>query len=180
MIQIKIGNEGEIRGMLIKMRERGQNLSPVMRVIAGIMRAEVKENFEAEGRPKWKQSARAKKEGGKTLQRSGRLAKSITSRSDSDSAIVGTNVVYAAAHQFGVDRNVSVKPFSRKNDRRSVFSTGKRAGSEYGRRTQIMQGISSVKGHTRHMSLPARPFLKISDDGIDSIKQAILRHLTSG
>lgn len=87
----------------------GRDLSPAMRMAAGIMADSVEENFEAEGRPRWKSLAAStvrqrSKEGswpGKILQRRGDLARSITRHSDATSATVGTNSVYAAIHQFG-------------------------------------------------------------------------------
>lgn len=87
------------------------NAEPLMRIIAGDMADEVEENFEQQGRPQWlglspatlKNRARGKKGGGsaKILQDSGQLASSIQSRSDGDTAAVGTNKVYAAMMHFG-------------------------------------------------------------------------------
>jgi len=81
----------------------------IMRIIAGLMKHAVEENFEKEGRPKWPPlspvtiKARQMKGywPGKILQQTGGLASSISSYSDNDKAVVGTNVVYAAIHQFG-------------------------------------------------------------------------------
>lgn len=79
--------------------------APLMTMLAGLMEDSVQENFEVEGRPKWqhwKSNAYwAQRRGGKILQRSGRLAASITAYSDNDMATVGTNVVYAGIHQSG-------------------------------------------------------------------------------
>ncbi|WWW95456.1 phage virion morphogenesis protein [Klebsiella pneumoniae] len=81
--------------------------APLMKMLAGLMEDSVQENFEVEGRPKWqhwKSNAYwAQRRGGKILQRSGRLAASITAYSDNDMATVGTNVVYAGIHQSGED-----------------------------------------------------------------------------
>jgi len=83
-----------------------------MQNIVGIMLDSVEENFEKEGRPdKWEKLApsiikQRTKKGywpGRILQMRGELAASITSKYDKDSAIVGTNKVYAAIHQFGGD-----------------------------------------------------------------------------
>ena len=81
-----------------------------MRQIAGIMADAVEENFEKEGRPeRWPPLARStikqrEKQGhwpGKILQRTGSLASSVSSESDTHSASVGTNKPYAAIQQFG-------------------------------------------------------------------------------
>ncbi|MGE0333086.1 MAG: phage virion morphogenesis protein [Ramlibacter sp.] len=82
---------------------------PLMRAVAGIMLAAVEDNFEQEGRPKWKDLHPATKlsrykEGkwpGKILQRSGRLASSITQSFTSNQALVATNLPYARIQHFG-------------------------------------------------------------------------------
>jgi len=82
---------------------------PMMRSVAGIMMRAVEDNFEQEGRPKWKdlhpgtKAARAK-EGtwpGKILQRSGSLASSMVRQFDANTAAVGTNKIYAAIQFLG-------------------------------------------------------------------------------
>ncbi len=85
-----------------------KDASPVMSLVSALMADAVEENFAAEGRPKWmglsKNTLKRRREEagtGKILQRSGRLAGSIVQSHDGSSARVGTNVVYAAIHQFG-------------------------------------------------------------------------------
>lgn len=100
MIEIKI-DDREVRKLLDGIKKRAEDMSPVMRRIAGKMRDAVEENFAQEGRPRWKRSKRAEREGGKTLQDTRQLNSSISEKSDSHSAAVGTNKVYAAIQQFG-------------------------------------------------------------------------------
>lgn len=118
-IKIKIDNK-EIQQLLKKLTTKTENLRPLMKNIAGIMMDSVETNFEQEGRPKWqglakstiKQRTKAGTWPGKILQVSqAGLASSITSKYDDNSAMVGTNKVYAAIHQFGGDagRNKKVK-----------------------------------------------------------------------
>ncbi|ENG0235615.1 phage virion morphogenesis protein [Burkholderia multivorans] len=85
-----------------------RDATPLMALIAPLMHEAVDENFAQEGRPKWlglsKKTLKRRREDagtGKILQRIGRLAQSITDTWDATSARVGTNVVYAAIHQFG-------------------------------------------------------------------------------
>ena len=61
------------------------------------------ENFESEGwgGQRWKQSRRAADEGGKTLQKSGQLAASLTTQVGSNYARIGSNKKYAAIHHLG-------------------------------------------------------------------------------
>ena len=80
------------------------DMTPVMRKIAGTMAAAIEENFDTEGArlgARWKPSRRAIKQGGKTLQDTGRLAASMVTRVTRNSAEVGTNVEYGPIHQFG-------------------------------------------------------------------------------
>ncbi|HSA05738.1 MAG TPA: phage virion morphogenesis protein [Candidatus Gastranaerophilales bacterium] len=117
-IEIKIDDK-EIQQYLQKLISKTENLRPIMKNIAGIMMDSIESNFEAEGRPKWeglkpatiKQRSKKGYYPGKILQMRGELAASITNSYDSDSAVVGTNKVYAAIHQFGgkAGRNKTVE-----------------------------------------------------------------------
>lgn len=71
----------------------------IMQVVAGTMQSAVEQNFDDGGRPKWQplKSGRV----GQILQNTGNLRNSIQAVSDKDTAQVGTNVAYAAIHQFG-------------------------------------------------------------------------------
>lgn len=96
-----IVDDSQLLGALRSLEIAGGDLTPAMRKIAGTLTNVVEENFEAEGRPRWKPSERAASEGGVTLQKSGRLAASISTGHDATSAQIGSNVEYAAIHQFG-------------------------------------------------------------------------------
>lgn len=108
MIEIRI-DSAKLVAALRRLIASGRDLTPAMRRAAGIMHDAVEENFEQEGRPKWKSLAAStikqrSKDGswpGKVLQRRGNLARSITRHADAESAMVGTNLVYAAIHNFG-------------------------------------------------------------------------------
>nr|BDD48261.1 Mu-like prophage FluMu G protein 2 [bacterium] len=107
-IEIQLDNE-ELQRYLQQLAEQTSDLHPLMKNIAGILEDSVEENFEQQGRPKWQRlkkstiEQRVKKRywPGKILQMRGELAASITSYYDENSAVVGTNKVYAAIHQFG-------------------------------------------------------------------------------
>lgn len=80
------------------------DFTPVMGAIADKMRSNAVLNFEAESGPdgvKWLRSQRAEADGGLTLTDTGMLRQSIVAGSDATSAIAGTNLIYAAIHQFG-------------------------------------------------------------------------------
>lgn len=71
--------------------------------IGELVVSSVQRNFHQSGRPtKWKRVQRRRKRGGnKPLVDTGRLANSITYESSPHGVDVGTNVVYAATHNFG-------------------------------------------------------------------------------
>lgn len=122
-IEIKIEDK-ELQQVLDKLFEKTSDLRPLMKNIAGVMADSVEENFKQEGRPdKWaelkestiKQRTKKGYWPGKILQMRGELAASITSDYDENSAVVGTNKVYAAIHQFGgiAGRNKKTKIIAR-------------------------------------------------------------------
>jgi len=108
-IEIKLDNK-ELQQTLDKLYEKTSDLRPLMKNIAGIMADSVEENFKQEGQPdKWEElkkvtiKVRTKKGywPGKILQVEGQLATSITTQYDSESAVIGSNLEYAAIHQLG-------------------------------------------------------------------------------
>lgn len=93
-----------------ELASRGENLRPLMKNIAGIMATATEDNFKDEGRPeKWvdlsettkKQRQKIGKYPGQILQVSGQLASSVSTAYDNDSAVIGSNLTYAAIHQLG-------------------------------------------------------------------------------
>lgn len=119
-------DDSQLQAALQRLEYAGVDLSPAMRKIAGALEKITEDNLEAEGRPRWKPLAESTKHGrlgGKKaykkngeltaaaqrrqdagfriLQHSGQLASSVTTDYDSNQAVVGSNKVYAAIHQFG-------------------------------------------------------------------------------
>ena len=110
LISLRIDDRG-VDADLARLLAKVGNTRPVMREISHDMRDAVLENFEREGRPSpWKKSRRAAKQGGRTLQHTRRLMKSITPDSSVDTARVGTNLKYAAIHHFGGPAGRKSKP----------------------------------------------------------------------
>lgn len=108
-IEIKLNNT-EIEKKLLELANKTENLRPVMKNIAGILAYSTEENFKDEGRPdKWQDLAvstkkqRAKKGHypGQILQVTGQLASSVSTFYDDESAVIGSNLEYAAIHQVG-------------------------------------------------------------------------------
>ncbi|SSY80096.1 phage virion morphogenesis protein [Alysiella crassa] len=102
MIKISVDSRDLERG-LSQLLQNVQNRRPMMTSVAAELQSMTEDNFESEswGGQKWKDSKRAKNEGGKTLQKSGQLAASLTTQSGNDFARIGSNKVYAAIHHLG-------------------------------------------------------------------------------
>lgn len=135
-IEIKIDNK-EVLTRLQELASRGENLRPLMKNIAGIMATATEDNFKDEGRPdKWvdlsettkKQRQKIGKYPGQILQVSGQLASSVSTAYDNNSAVIGSNLAYAAIQQLGCQ-------------------TGK----------------------NKKITIPARPYLKLTDDNFEEI-----------
>lgn len=80
------------------------DMTPLMRRIGAVLETSVSRRFERSEGPggeAWPVSIRAREEGGKTLVDSTRLRDSIVSEAEPRAVEIGTNVPYAATHQFG-------------------------------------------------------------------------------
>jgi len=130
-----------VRVMLRKLADATKHPTEAMEGIGGYAVGSVQQNFEAEGRPdKWKERKSAAAH--PLLRDSNRLFDSITYEVAGDAVYIGTNVAYAAAHQFGVDKKVEIPGFTRTR-------RGKR---------------ENVSAHERHIIIPARPYLMLQSD----------------
>ena len=138
-IEIKIDNK-DVERKLLELAQKSENLRPLMKNIAGIFASATEENFKNEGRPdKWtelseatkKQRTKQKKWPGQILQVSGQLASSISTQYDDESAVIGSNLDYAAIHQLG-----------------------------------------GQAGKNKKVEIPARPYLKLTDDDFNEILDA--------
>ena len=107
-IEIKLDNK-LIQNKLLNIAKKTENLRPLMKNLTGILSFSTEENFKEEGRPKWqkwsestkKYRKKIKKYPGQILQLNGNLASSITTYYDDNSAVIGSNLPYAAIHQLG-------------------------------------------------------------------------------
>lgn len=160
MYSIKINTDG-FEAALDKLVKGLENREPLMRRLAGMMADAVEENFAQEGRPKWmgwSPSTARRRRGGRILQLSGRLAGSIGSYSDNDSAVVGTNVKYARIHQEGGEIDIPAR------SQRAYYRMGKdgTVGNRFVRKSRS----NYSEWHTLpayKIKMPARPFLQLDD-----------------
>ncbi|WP_028536161.1 phage virion morphogenesis protein [Paludibacterium yongneupense] len=192
MIDLEFQTDGVV-DVLQRLGAASKDATPAMQAIAAIMGNAVEENFAMEGRPRWLglkpetlqqrvrdklKSERGKFKNGawsikigqraagsvKILQRSGRLAASISQAASTDTAEVGTNVVYAAIQNFGGETKPHV--IEAKNAKALAFN-----------------GRFAKRVNHPGSKIPARPFLMLTDTEEVLIETAVvdyLRRITGG
>lgn len=121
MAGIKINvtiDDAEVKALLTRLKERVEDLTPVMQTIGEIVKISVRKNFDQGGRPnKWQPSQRATREGGVTLVDKRNLRNSINAKATSKQVAIGTNIKYGAIHQLGGQAgrgkkvNIPARPF---------------------------------------------------------------------
>lgn len=179
LITLKVDDRG-VYATLARLLGKATAMRPVMREIAGDMHDGVLENFDREGRPSpWKKSRRAAKQGGKTLQHTRRLMKSITRNYDASGARIGTNLDYAAIHHFGGvirfkgrDRIMNFKQVRRGKMTFSRPGTGDRF-AKAGKAHYSMK----VSGKPYSVDMPARPYMLLLDDDLAKIIKRMKKYL---
>lgn len=154
---------------------RMEDLSPAMKAIGEYVVLKTDERFTAQVSPDglpWAQvrpATQARKKIGKILTESSRLRGSIVYRAGATSVEIGTNVIYAAVHQFGAQKG--------------AFGTVQAQVKSHLRRTE--KGEVHVKAHTRGMvipwgDIPARPFLGASEADVSEFGRILLDYAVQG
>ncbi|MBS3936005.1 MAG: phage virion morphogenesis protein [Sulfuritalea sp.] len=94
---------GPVIAALDRLAAQADDLTPAMRAIAGLLERQTEDNFAAESGPlgKWPAGKDKRRQGGRLLQDTGRLAASVTPFWSAREAGIGSNTVYAAIHQLG-------------------------------------------------------------------------------
>lgn len=155
MSSISIRIEDETNQLLKRLDDMNVDKAGVMNAIAEGLRTSTIERFQAQETPegtKWKPSIRAMETGEKTLIRTHALSTKIYANANSTGLAVGTNLEYAATHQFGDERTIRAK-----NGKYLKFKVGDRFVSK-----------PSVR-----VTIPARPFLGISERDDEEIKEIL-------
>ncbi|MET4206854.1 phage virion morphogenesis protein [Bradyrhizobium sp. LA2.1] len=123
----------------------------------------------------WPKSLRVKKYGGKTLKLSARLYRSVTANASRTGVEIGTNVVYAAIHQFGGSVDKAAR------DAVLHFKVNKKTGTwRFARATKkaTLAQKRRIGAHT--VTLPARPFLGLDQDDPRTITTIFENFLSAG
>lgn len=161
-------NLSPVIGQLVVSARHPGNL---LAAFAGAMLTSTQRRFETETGPdgaKWKplkrrttlKKIRSRQRGSANILRvTTRLYSSLTTHSDDHSASVGTNLIYAAPHQFGGE----IQQYAR-SQRASFVRIRKRwQFAKSGRKGAIAKNIT-IGEHT--IPIPARPYLGFSDADI--------------
>lgn len=177
IIKVKI-DDSPVKELFARLSARVQDMTPAMRNIGEIIRASIDRNFASEGRPeKWQKSKRAEHEGGLTLTDTGILRRSFTVSAYPDRAEVGTNVKYAAIHQFGGDIQHPARE-------RTIFMRQYKKGKYGGKTLFAKQSKASfgmkVMGGAYTIHMPARPFLMIQDEDWEKMERMLENYITEG
>ena len=175
MIRIEVNiDDDQLMDSLAALARQGEDASPIMRGLAGIMRSAAQDAFDMECDPvtgaawpplneTYKKQRYADRYTGKTLNRTGDMRRSLSVRYGRDFALVGVNAPYAAAHQFGARTRPHI-----------IRARSKKGLSFYGR-----NGEKLVRKVVRHpgSAIPPRPFLGVGEDHKAEMRRLIVRHL---
>ncbi|MFT0211820.1 phage virion morphogenesis protein [Pseudomonas sp. F1_0610] len=149
------------------------NSQPMMAAIANELAAQTELAFIDEG-PGWQQlrpSTVKRRKGGAhpILQVSNALARSITTQSGQDFAIIGTNVPYAAIHQFGgrIQREAKQGTVRLRTDAkgRLLRQKGHSNLAVFAKRSHKRATEREYNAQAYSIDIPARPFLPVTPDG---------------
>lgn len=177
MVSVRTSIEdAAVRGALDALGHAGEHLRPAFEDIGESLVASTQGRFERgvapDGTP-WLPSLRAKEQSGQTLVDTGRLKSSVTHQADDAGVTVGTNVAYAAIHQFG--GQITRHAHSRQIYKRIDGRTGE-LGTRFVKRNRsnFAQWVE-VPEYT--IDMPARPFLGLSADDERSVLEILGDHI---
>lgn len=149
-------NWGGLDAALGQAAQKLGNTQALMESIGDALVSGTLKRFDAEEDPqgrKWEPSGRASEEGGQTLTNIGRLRDSIDRVATPDKVMVGSNLAYARIHQEGG----IITP---RNAKKLVFT-----------------GRGGKKVAVDKVTIPARPYLGVSEEDLDDVKAAMTKFL---
>jgi len=157
---ITITTEGDHAALAALRRAQKSLRDPtdLMRDIATSLRTSTQRRFEEEAAPDgtpWDERVSGGEHG--LLRKSIRLYRSLTRAFDRDSAVVGTNVVYAAIHQFGGE-------IQRPARQQAIHRKAGRDGKPAGKFVKRGRGVATQHHVAAHIAaIPARPYLGLGE-----------------
>lgn len=185
-IQIKVDDKVVLQ-RLGELQATTANLQPLFKKISSALLGRTQQNIQNEAAPdgtKWpglKPRTAARRIGtgrrgyDHMLRNRGYLYGSLVSRSDANSATIGTNVIYAAIHNMGGEINMPERQhtiYQRYNERTDTLNPRfvKRSGSNFARDVKI-------KAHK--VKIPAREFLGFAEGDRKTVLAIAAEHFAS-
>ncbi|AWB06811.1 phage virion morphogenesis protein (plasmid) [Azospirillum humicireducens] len=167
-------DDAALRRLLGGLAASAEDMTDLMVQLAGQMELDTQRRFEEQRGPDgnpWPPSLRALTQNGETLTDTARLRQSIGSRVTRNTAEVGTNVVYAAIHQFGgtvqMPERQQTLYWHHRGDTGSADWQSSRTFKDwkFSKRSRANYSeVHTVKAHS--ITMPARPFLGINEAGM--------------
>lgn len=165
--------DGGVRAAFERLRMGTGNMQSALENVGRALKTGVQLRFRSTTGPdgqKWEKSFRVANEGGQTLSLTRRLRNSITYTATRGSVSVGTNVAYAAIHQFGGTIRAKNGPFLSIPVTPAARAAGSPRNMEGLHVAQTLKGqfiLVDAKGVTQYLlreqvTIPARPFLGVS------------------
>lgn len=194
LVRVDLDSE-RFQTYLQRLQDRTEDLSPVLRRLAVVAIRTAGQKFARQG-PGWRKlsprTLRARRKGGKDakiLQDTGRLRQSIVGaeRGGGDSHYnlqrtsveFGSNLAYAAIHQFGgvvnlVGGQLRTLNFVRRGNRFQFSSSDGKSGR--GRRAQVVLQARHT-ATARSIFIPARPYLPTANEVAEEFEEVLADYL---
>ncbi|SMH62534.1 phage virion morphogenesis protein [Azospirillum agricola] len=167
-------DDAELRRLLGGLETAGRDLTDLMETLAAQVEFDTARRFETQTDPDgnpWPPSVRALAENGETLTDTARLRQSIASHVSPTAFEVGTNVVYAAIHQFGgaihMPERQQTMYWHHRGDTSKASWRASRTFADWSFAKKSKANYSethTVKAHD--VTMPARPYLGVSEGGM--------------
>lgn len=176
-LELKLEGYPALQGKLNKLIQRTANLRPLMQDIGAYLDYSTRSRFLTQRGPDgtpWLPSARALREGGKTLIKTARLMGSFSYKADARSVEEGTNVIYAAIHHFGgvIKRKARTQTIYRK-------VTAGEISDRFVKRSKSNFATDHAVG-AHDIEMPARPILGVNDNDEREIMNIVDDYLMRG
>jgi len=151
MISIKV-KKNTVTGTLNALVKAGEDLTPLMKILGQTGVSRIKMGFKRGVSPNGSGWAPLKARSGQPLRDTGRLMNSTAYKASKDKVFIGTNVFYAATHQFGA----TIKPST------EVHTTIAGVSSS-GAGFLAFKGSKGWVYTKKEITIPARPFLPVDN-----------------
>lgn len=175
-------NDKEFQNLFKQVLERFETIEPALQGMGEVGLSEIYENFEAQGRPKWKGLSKGRKKERQKRKKwpghilivkgvSGGLLGSIHYKVQSNGVVWSANKKYAALQHFGA--------------KKGEFGTFVVEVGEHKRKLKGKKKKITVKAHSREIKLPwgdipGRKFMHIPQEGIRNQEKILTEYILLG